>query len=79
LCDFEMLAGQHVHGQMGGVFSGAKGVVSPRQADEEPGRVDAGLTGETDQTTCGGSILGRFGSHHEHRIVQRRDDVVEGF
>jgi hypothetical protein len=58
----------------------AEGVVSPGKAHEEPRRVNAGLAGEANQTACEGFIaVGSFGGDHEHRIVECRDYLLEGF
>lgn len=66
---------QEVHGEGIGAGGDPEGVVGLRQQHGEPGRVDAGLGGETDQAS---RSLARGSCDDEHRVVQPGDELLEG-
>ena len=59
-----------------GALRDAERVVLARQPHQEAWRVDAGLGREPHQAASG-VPFGR-GGHDEHRVVQQRDQIVEG-
>lgn len=72
----QIVRGEHVHGEVSGLRGHAVGVVLVRQAHQEAARMDADLRGETDQAACPLTTCGR--GHDEHRVVELRDQCLEG-
>src|ERR1043165_8773826 len=60
---------------MRGCFRDGKGVVLLRDTDKETRWIDAGLSGEADQTTCR-PVLAVCG-HDEHRVVDELEKSIE--
>lgn len=70
-----MSARDEVNGKVFGGGRDAVRVVGLRDADEETAGVDAGLGGETHETSRPATV--GDGGHDEHRVVDDLDHLVE--